>query len=512
MNQSTEPTLKKRYAFKLGAKGINIPLNLAVNMVAPRLLGSAGFGVYSYLADFFAAVVAFLDCGTSTYFYNRLSQKPDEKNYIWFYGGLVVVIIGACILGVALIHSIGLMPRIWPDTPAFLVWYGVVFGMITWISQVLNKMVDAFGLTVPGEIIRVCHRLALASTLGLFLFLGVEGIDSFFICQILLLVLVSCAWAIVVRRARMTSLPSKRLEWSEVAVMGKETWIYSSPLLVYGAVSLIGLLADRWILQTYFGSTEQGYFGLGVKVASVCFLFTGAMTPLLTREFAKASADQNLEKLRMDFCKFVPSFFLLAAYFGIFAMVNAKLVTQLFGGQEFKDATIPVAIMCLYPIHQTYGQMSGSLFYATGRTRTYRNIGVINVLVGLGMTAFLILPRDIGGLGLGAEGVAIKMVGIQLIGVNIQLWYNSKYLKIKYSKLLIHQLVIIALFITIATVIKYSFEVFVWGEVVKFLLTGILYTIGVIICVVLAPNLIGLSRSELNGILVRLAAYVRHKG
>jgi len=327
----------------------------------------------------------------------------------------------------------------------------------------------------------------------------------------LLLVLVSCAWAIVVRRARMASLPSKRLEWSEVAVMGKETWNYSSPLLFYGAVSLIGLLADRWILQTYFGSTEQGYFGLGVKVASVCFLFTGAMIPLLTREFAKASAAGDLDKLRMDFCKFVPPFFLLAAYFGIFTMVNAELVTQLFGGQEFKDATIPVAIMCLYPIHQTYGQMSGSLFYATGRTRTYRNIGVINVLVGLGISVFLILPREIGGLGLGAVGVAIKMVGIQLIGVNIQLWFNSTYLKIKYSKLLIHQLVTITLFITIAIVIKNSFETLVWGDWVKFLLNGILYTIGMIICVVMAPNLIGLSRSEMNTWLLRFSVFVGFK-
>ena len=334
MSDSAEPSLKKRYAFKLAANAANIPLNLAVNMVAPRLLGSSGFGVFSFLADFFAAVAGFLDCGTSTYFYNRLSQKPDEHGFKRFYAGLVLVIIGGCILCVSLINVAGLAPLIWPNTTTRLVWYGLAFAMFTWLSQVLNKMVDAYGLTVAGELVRVGHRIFLASSLGLFLLLEADSLDAFFLCQILLMALLCCAWAELLRRKGVVVVPGNKLAKEEIRSMAREAWSYSSPLLVFSAVNLLALLVDRWILQKFFGTQQQGYFGLGLKVGTVCFLFTSAMTPLLMREFSKAVATGDTERIRRDFRRFLPGFFMLSAYFGIFTASQAETVTLLFGGEE----------------------------------------------------------------------------------------------------------------------------------------------------------------------------------
>jgi hypothetical protein len=78
--------------------------------------------------------------------------------------------------------------------------------------------------------------------------------------------------------------------------------------------------------------------------------------------------------------------------------------------------------MTFYPIHQTYGQLSSSIFYATGQTKLYSNIGIITILAGLPVTYLLIAPADKMGLNAGATGLAIKMVLLNFISVNIQVF------------------------------------------------------------------------------------------
>ena len=64
-----------------------------------------------------------------------------------------------------------------------------------------------------------------------------------------------------------------------------------------------------------------------------------------------------------------------------FLVVQADKVTYLMGGKNFQGAHLAVAIMVFYPIHQTYGQLSGPVFLATGETARFRNIGIIFMLL-----------------------------------------------------------------------------------------------------------------------------------
>ena len=78
----------------------------------------------------------------------------------------------------------------------------------------------------------------------------------------------------------------------------------------------------------------------------------------------------------------------MAAYFGCFASVESEKIAYIFGGGKFADATVPLMIMSIYPIYQTYGQLTGALLYATARTKLYRNIGVAFMLLGLPLAYF----------------------------------------------------------------------------------------------------------------------------
>ena len=107
------------------------------------------------------------------------------------------------------------------------------------------------------------------------------------------------------------------------------------------------------------------------------------------------------------------------------------------GGESFKGAAvIPIALMSLYPIHQTYGQLNSAVYFATGRTKLYRNIGLVIKIFGLFVVYLFLAPKAQLGLNMGSTGLALKMVIVQLVGQNILLWFNTGFLKISFMKLL----------------------------------------------------------------------------
>ena len=128
-------------------------------------------------------------------------------------------------------------------------------------------------------------------------------------------------------------------------------------------------MVDRWLLQVFSGSVQQGLYGLSYQIGAICFLFTGAMTPLITREFSIAYAKQDIPHMAYLFRRYIPLLYGIAAFFSCFIAMQAENVAYIFGGAKFHDAALAIAIMSLYPIHQTYGQLGSSVFYATAQTR-----------------------------------------------------------------------------------------------------------------------------------------------
>ena len=293
---------------------------------------------------------------------------------------------------------------------------------------------------------------------------------------------------------------------TQVKAYTKEFYYYSHPLFTYAVIGLVVGIFDRWLLQYFSGSVEQGFYGLSYQIGAVCFLFTSAMTPLITREFAIAYANKDIQQMAHLFRRYIPMLYGIAAFFSCFIAVHAQNVVFIFGGNKFQDAYMPVAIMAFYPIHQTYGQLSGSVFYATGQTRLYRNIGIIFMILGLPVTYLLIAPSDKMGLNAGSTGLAIKMVALQFLGVNAQLYFNAKLLNLSFKKYLAHQLLCVIVLFFIAFVIS-RIITHIWlspNIFVNFLVNGIIYSFAVGFLTFFIPELYGLKKNDIRRLLKRI--------
>ena len=503
MTPPVQPSLARRYIGKLLANVATVPVYLLMEAILPRALGPQTYGNYNFATSVFTQFTAFLDMGTSTCFYNALSRRQHEGPLVAYYARVtllvcVVTLLAGCLLAIPFLGDLLL-----PDVP---LWYGplaALFGFLMWATRVTRSMNDALGLTVPGEILRSLMNLGGAALLLVLFWYNWLTAPTLFALQYLMMGGIVIGGLTIMRRSWQGLDFQLTREASRAYT--REFADYSTPLFVQALLSALALWAERWVLQWFDGSVEQGYFALSQRVSMACFLFVSAMTPLIMRELAIAWGNDDREHMGRLLTRFAPLLFAVAAWFSCFTVVEAPALVRLFGGAEFAAALVPVQIMALYPAHQAYGQLASSVFHATSKTRTLRNVSFLEHGGGFVLVWFLLAPADLGGLSLGATGLAIKTVVTQFVTVNLLLWLASRLIPLNFWRSLALQGVILGSLLVLAwctaTLSHRYFDGA--GDIIRFIISGSLYGAASLAAVLLCPALVGLSHHDLRELVVR---------
>jgi O-antigen/teichoic acid export membrane protein len=485
-----EDSLKKRYSIKLIANIISGIINIILVAIVPKALGTVAFGQFSYLQQFFSQLIAFLDAGTSTAFFSKLSARHERKELISFYFLFSLSLVLLLFSIVFFVDIAGFIDLFLPDIPPEYVYLGLWFGFFTWFTQICIKISDAYALTVSVELIKIGHKLI---TLCLLLYLVQQlafslSIYFFFHYFALVTFLIVLMILFIKKKIFTHQILTLRLAYKSLI---SEFVRFSSPLFVFNVIGISVGVFDIWLLQKMSGSVETGFYGLAYSIAAMCFLFTSAMTPIITREFSKSYARSDMNGIRRLFKKYIPMLYAVSAYFGVFIAFESENILQIFTDETFRDAYIVLVVMALYPIHQTYGQLSGSLFFATENTLQYRNIGIVASLIGLVLTIIFVYFLE-----LGALGFACKMILAQVISVNIQLYFNAKFLKLKLAPFIKHQIYAVTFFVVLAYVSTHFIPLF-GNTIGDLLVAGLSYSLLVFVGLLLIPSLFMVDRNKL---------------
>lgn len=502
------PTLARRYIVKLAANLVAVPVYLAMEAMLPRALGPAIYGNYSFATNLFQQFSGFLDMGTSTCLYNSISRRHTESPLLAFYlriMGLVGFL--GLLAALFLLAWPAAASLLMPDLPAGLAPLAALWAFLTWAGRVLRSTNDALGATIPSETWRSALSMGGVCALAALFFFNQLNISTLFIQQYLLLGATALAyWHVTRAHWQKMGIPFKMaLSSAQKKEYKKEFFDYSHPLFVQALLAFGMLTIERWLLQWFDGSAEQGFFALSQKVGLACFLFVSAMTPLLMREFSIAWGKGDKMAMGSMLDRFAPLLYALAAYFSCFTLVEGRALVEIFGGAEFLAAILPVQIMALYPLHQAYGQIAGSIFHASGKTRTLRNISALECVYGLALAWIMLAPGSLGGLNLGATGLAIKTVAVQFFTVNLYLYLASKFIPVSFIKNLVHQIACVAVFIALACLAREISHLFLEnGFFWRFCLSGLLYSLLVLALCLSLPSFIGLSHQSLRELARRL--------
>jgi len=507
---SPTPTLARRYAFKLLANMASVPVYLVMEAILPRALGPQMYGNYSFATSLFQQMSGFLDMGTSTCFYNALSRRQHETGLAAFYLRICLAVACVCLLAALLMQIPDIGSRIMPGVPLWLAPLAAGWAFLTWWGRVLRSMNDALGATVASEMLRTLISLLSVLFLGGLFWLQALDIHSLFVQQYLMLGAMAVGFWMVSRRhwRAQDVLFTLQLSRAHYRVYSHEFFNYSHPLFVQALLSFVMLTAERWLLQCFDGSAEQGFFALSQKVSMACFLFVSAMTPLVMRELSIAWGAQDREAMGRLLTRFAPLLYVIAAYFSCFTLAEGAALVHIFGGADFAAAILPVQIMALYPLHQAYGQLAGSVFHATGRTRILRNITALECLYGFATAWFLLAPSPFWGLDLGATGLAVKTVAVQCLTVNLYLWLASRFIPICFWRNLAHQIWSLGLLLGLAFACRQLTLSLGLGDgtsLWRFLACGLLYSLAVAACCLAWPQVLGLSRQDMRELRTRFS-------
>lgn len=503
-----QASLARRYFGKLFANFATVPMYLVMEAILPRALGPKVYGDFNFATSVFTQFAGFLDMGTSTCFYNALSRRQQEYGLVAFYGRVSLIVLLITLGAGALLLFPTFGDLLLPNVP---LWYGpmaALFGFLLWGTRVVRSMNDALGLTVPGEIVRSVFNLFTAALLLLLFFFEYLNDKALFLLQDGIMIGTILGCLLIMRRSwSNTSFALSRDQRHDYI---KEFTDYSAPLFIQALLMTISLLAERWLLQWFCGSAEQGYFALSQRFSMACFMFVSAMTPLIMRELAIDWGRHDVTHMGQLLSRFAPMLFGIAAWFACFTVIEASTLVSLFGGAKFAAALIPVQIMAFYPAHQAYGQLASSVFHATGKTKTLRNLAFFEHIGGFILVWICVAPSDMFGLDLGATGLAIKTVITQAVIVNVLLYLASRVIPLRFLFNLFLQLVVLISFLALAwsgnelstKIFTLLFHVNV-AVIPRFIVSGIIYTIFSCILLFLSPRLFGCTHQDLRNFLAR---------
>lgn len=498
MPEIEKNSFTKRYFFKLLANFVGFGVGLVTQAIVPRALGPASYGNLSFLTNFFWQIAGFLNFNSSTIFYTKLSQRQKDKGLVGFYFYFVLLIGLILFLIVVFAQVLGIKEFMWPGQNIVFITMGAVWAFLTFCVMILTDMSDAYALTVKSESIGVILKI-LGVLVILFLFWRKAfTLFNYFSYQIVFLILSSGLLFYMIRRSGYQALQYVKLDMDRIRPYFKEFYILCSPLVIFTFIAAIGQIGDRWFLQRFSGSANQGYYSFAFNVGSVCMLFTNAVVPLILREQSIHFSNSDFEKLRDNFSRSLGVMIATTAFICCFLAIESKGVIKIFAGDAYAPSFVPMVLMCLYPIHQTYGQLNANFFFATGRVRIYRNLGIIFTLIGAVLTFFLLGPRTLGGFCLGANGLSFKMLALAIASVNAQLWFNAKYLKLSFRKLIFNQFTTMLIFITASWGISGLIRFLLPGLnfIFHFMISGIVYVFVSGVILLLWPEAIAVARSD----------------
>lgn len=485
-----EDSFSKRYKLKLLSNIVSSILNFIVIAIVPKELGPVGYGQFVYLQQVFNQFTSLLDSGTSTAFFTKLSANHNRKELMSFYFIYSMILVCALYMFVVAVSFADAENIFFPEISIVNIYAGCFYGFMLWFIVFFINISDAYALTVQSELIKITHKII--AVLVLFLLISYYELStySYLIYNNVSLIIFITIISFLLYQKNIFRNTVVQLK-NNIKLLILEFVSYSSPLLIFNIFSIIFSLFDIWLLQTISGSKETGFYGIAYSIAAMCFIFTSSMTPVLTREFSKLFAEENFNEIKRMFEKYIPMMYFIAAYFSIFVAFNSENLLSIFTNDNFKDAFLVVCCMALYPIHQTYGQLSGSIFYVSGQTKLIKNIGIISIIIGFILSIILIYFMN-----LGAFGLALKMVIAQIIAVNIQLYFNSRFLKLNFMYFIINQIIIVFILIMIMQLVNFIVPD-LSDNLFDFLVKGFLYTIIVTIFFLKFSHLIGLTKSEI---------------
>lgn len=492
----------KRFAASLAANLLRAGVSVVSSLLLARWLGPLDYGRMAFLIASLLAVRALLDLGTSAAFFTFLSQRPRSRRFVALYWRWV---------GLQFLFSFVAIGLVLPDDWIGSIWKGEGRGLVLLafvaafmqgtVWPIAAQMAEAQRETIRAQRLGICatvfHLLVVlllwwAAELTLPLLFGAMALE----------------WAVAAWVAAQLYRGADESD-GEVSAQGGDTlgsvwsefWRYCLPFVPYAWLGFAHDFADRWMLQHWGGAAEQAYYAVAYQVAAVALLATTSILQIFWKEIAEAHHLKDMRRVQALYSRASRGLYFVGAVVAGGLLPWASELLEILLGKAYVAGALTLGLMFLYPVHQSLGQIGGSMLLATGRTRIQVILGLSFMASSLVVAYVMMAPADapVPGFGLASKGLAYKMLLLQLLQVNILAWFIARAFGWEYDWK--YQIVGLALAVGTGFLAKGAAIALVPAPVPSAMaLAGALYLVAIVSVLYLMPWVAGTKRSELQGL------------
>jgi O-antigen/teichoic acid export membrane protein len=480
-------SIKSRFAISLVANVLRGLLIFLTAIFLARLLGSADYGRIAFLFATFQAVRQLLDPGVSSAFYTFLSQKKRSARFMWSYE---IFLLGKYLLTVGLVWFV--MPEAWIN----YAWRGESRDLLVFALSAVLMQFEWWPSTM--QLLESQRRTILAQSLYILLLalqlLGVYvlyWLDMLSIKSFMLMSAILWASGTLVSMLRYHFQLVAEPETQEDPLL--QNYIaYCLPMVSLGLLSFLVEFSDRWFLQAFAGSHEQGYFSVSQQIAAVTLMITASMVRVLWKEIAEALHYKNIQQAWTLYTKAKKGLFFVSAMIATGLGPWSEKIITLFFGSAYTMAAPVFMVLIFAATYQTLGQIEGTLLMASGKTGTGMLFNIFMAPLGIGLSFILIAGAT--GLGisaltpLGALGLAVKVLAVQIFTVNVLGYLLCKKMIWRFEW--VYQLKILALLTPLGFLTKIFFSKIFDVTIFTIMTAGIFYMMIVGALVMKFPKLL----------------------
>lgn len=509
--------IKSRFFVSVIANALRAGLTFFSGILIARGLSPSNYGDLTFLLGSFVAIRALLDMGSSSAFYTFISQRSRSyRFYLFYFAWLGVQFVITLFLVVLLIPSV-LFEKIWLGQLRETVALAFVASFVQQqVWQMIGQIGESARKTVKVQFLNIAVAMIYLMAVYLLFALGDMSIKG------ILWVMISLYGTAAIFSYRLLREHDRALvpEQDSLRSVLREYWEYCKPMIWIAIAGFLNSFIEKWMLQKFGGADQQGYFQIASQFSMISLLATASMMNIFWKEIAEARSRGDHVRVAVLYKKTNRGLVMLGAVIAGLLLPWAKQIVAILLGPTYVEAWPVLAIMFLYPIHQSMGQIGGTMFMAGGDTRKYVVLSIRLILITLPISYLALAPLSgvlIPGLGLGAIGMAGYMVITGVVTVNIQAWVIASRNGWKFDWL--YQAVGIPLMIVLGYVINLLVGL-IWELnrasfrqlLLPIGLTCVVYTGAVALILWTLPWLFGMEKEELRRMSLKLMKRVGYAG
>jgi O-antigen/teichoic acid export membrane protein len=417
------PSISSRFAVSVLANLLRGGLVFITTIIIARVLGPEMYGDYAFLVGSFVATMGLLTLGTASAFQTFMSQKERGKMFVFSYAGWQLLQILLVLLVIAVI-----LPTQWLDR----IWLGHEKGIVLLAAAAVFMQQRAWQTMIKiGESKRLTYRVqALNISIAAVHFVLVIGFwigEMLSVRLIFGLVLAEYVVFLIVACNVLSVFKLEGGPFDGRSVL-REYVTYCSPLILHSILGFSYEFGDRWMLQNFGGSKQQGLYEVGFRFGMISLLIATSLLNIFWKEISEAKEKKNQEVMQKLYRKASRFLLWLGVVFAGFLIPWSEEIIRLILGPSYAEGYLVFAVMLLVSAFGSLAQVNGSMLLATGKTKAHFAFGSIFMGLSLPCSYFILASKDayLPGLQMGSLGLAVKMLVFVILHANVVSWWISR--------------------------------------------------------------------------------------